>query len=187
MFTLKFIIWVSNLKEISPSFFSWKKKIYKKLRCNSVKIRFSRKKILNYAYVYGPLPKWCLAVALSCQDGRHSAVALLLKAALIQVSDYRLLGASGFRRFPVFEKIWIIYQNMPNLHNRYKSAERKISKKNPEHMLNYSLPCSCSSNLSSFWLILKQLCPVIPTSNQDGRQAQNRKKGGWNFNCPLLL
>jgi hypothetical protein len=27
--------------------------------------------------------------------GRHSAVALLLKAALIQVSDYRLLGASG--------------------------------------------------------------------------------------------
>jgi hypothetical protein len=38
----------------------------------------------------------------------------------------------------------IFYQNMPNLHNRYKSAERKISQKNPEHMLNYSLPCSCS-------------------------------------------
>jgi hypothetical protein len=29
------------------------------------------------------------------------------------------------------------------LHNRYKSAERKISQKNLEHMLNYSLPCSC--------------------------------------------
>jgi hypothetical protein len=43
----------------------------------------------------GPLPKWCSAVALSHQDGLHSAVALLLKAALIQVSDYRLLGASG--------------------------------------------------------------------------------------------
>ena len=43
----------------------------------------------------GPLPKWCPAVALSRQDGHHSAVALLLKAALIQVSDYRLLGASG--------------------------------------------------------------------------------------------
>jgi hypothetical protein len=38
----------------------------------------------------------------------------------------------------------IFYQNMPNLHNRYKSAERNISQKNPEHMLNYSLPCSCS-------------------------------------------
>jgi hypothetical protein len=39
----------------------------------------------------GPFPKLCLAVTLSRQDGRHSAVALLLKAALIQVSDYRLL------------------------------------------------------------------------------------------------
>jgi hypothetical protein len=29
----------------------------------------------------------------------HSAVALLLKAALIQVSDYRLLEASGFIKF----------------------------------------------------------------------------------------
>jgi hypothetical protein len=29
----------------------------------------------------GPLPKWCPAVALSHQDGRHSAVALLLKSA----------------------------------------------------------------------------------------------------------
>ena len=38
----------------------------------------------------------------------------------------------------------IFDQNMPNLHNRYKSAERKISHKNPELMLNYSLPCSCS-------------------------------------------
>jgi hypothetical protein len=28
----------------------------------------------------------------------------------------------------------IFYQNMPNLHNRYKSAERKISQKNPEFM-----------------------------------------------------
>jgi len=25
---------------------------------------------------------------------------------------------------------------MPNLHNRYKLAERKISQKNPEYMLN---------------------------------------------------
>ena len=31
----------------------------------------------------------------------------------------------------------IFYQNMPNLHNRYISAER-----NPENMLNYFLPCS---------------------------------------------
>jgi hypothetical protein len=47
---------------------------------------------------------------------------------------------------------------MSNLHNRYKSAERKISQKYSEYMLNYSLPCSCSYNLSSFWLVLKQHC-----------------------------
>ena len=35
--------------------------------------------------------KLCLAFQNSDQDGNHSAVALLLKAALIQVSDYRLL------------------------------------------------------------------------------------------------
>ena len=35
--------------------------------------------------------------------------------------------------------------------------------------------------------LLPKMCPVILTSNQDGRQAKNRKKGGWNFNCPLLL
>jgi hypothetical protein len=38
----------------------------------------------------GPFPKLCPAVTLSHQDGHHSAVALLLKAALIQVSDYTL-------------------------------------------------------------------------------------------------
>ena len=45
---------------------------------------------------------------------------------------------------------------MPNLHNLYKSADRKIPQKNSDYMLNYSLPCSCSYNLSSFWFILKQ-------------------------------
>ena len=48
----------------------------------------------------GPLPKLCSAVTLSHQDGHHSSVALLLKAALIQVSDYRLLGASGCQHQP---------------------------------------------------------------------------------------
>ena len=47
-------------------------------------------------------------------------------------------------------------QNMPNLHNQCKSAERKISQKNLEYILNYSFPCSCSTNLSSFRLIIKQ-------------------------------
>ena len=41
---MKFIILISNLKEISPSFFPEKKDTYKNLRGNSDKIRFSREK-----------------------------------------------------------------------------------------------------------------------------------------------
>ena len=37
--------------------------------------------------------------------------------------------------------------------NRLKE---RFHKKNTEYMLNYSLPRSCSLNLSSFWLVLKQ-------------------------------
>ena len=56
-------------------------------------------------------------------------------------AKFVLIWFSGFRG----EDLNVIfYQNMPNLHNRYKSAERKISQKNLEYMLNYSLPCSCS-------------------------------------------
>ena len=48
---------------------------------------------------------------------------------------------SGFRE----EDLNVIfYQNMPNLHNRYKSAERTIPQQNSDYMLNYSLPCSGS-------------------------------------------
>jgi hypothetical protein len=63
-------------------------------------------------------------------------------------------------------------------------------------MLKSSSLCLHSSNLDTFWLKIEQfwpfeeisilflngplpkLCPLIPTSNQDGRQAKNRKKGG---------
>jgi hypothetical protein len=68
-------------------------------------------------------------------------------------AKFALIWFSGFRGEDLNV---IVYQNMPNLHNWYKSVERKISQKNLEYMLNYSLPCSCSSNLSSFWLTLKQ-------------------------------
>jgi hypothetical protein len=43
---------------------------------------------------------------LSHQDGRHSAVALLLKAALIQVSDYRLLGVSDLSILNMFQVVF---------------------------------------------------------------------------------
>jgi hypothetical protein len=60
-----------------------------------------------------------------------------------------LIWFSGFREEDLNA---ICYQNMPNLHNLYISAERNILRPLPK------------------------LCPVIPTSNQDGRKAQNRKQ-----------
>jgi hypothetical protein len=54
---------------------------------------------------------------------------------------FGLIWYSGFR---VEDLNVICYQNMPNFHNRYISAERKISQKNTEYMLNYYLSCSCS-------------------------------------------
>ena len=46
------------------------------------------------------------------------------------LARFGLIWFSGFRGEDLN---MIFYQNMPNLH---KSAERKISHKNPEHMLN---------------------------------------------------
>jgi len=54
------------------------------------------------------------------------------------------LGLICFNGFRGKDLNVIFYQNITNLHNRYKSAERKISQKNSEYMLNYSLPFSCS-------------------------------------------
>jgi hypothetical protein len=51
------------------------------------------------------------------------------------------------------QKIWMWFLSH-NIPKRNKLAE-KISQENPEYMLNYSLPCSCSWNLSSFWFVMK--------------------------------
>ena len=53
---------------------------------------------------------------------------------------------------------------MPDLINLYKSAERNISQKNPEYMLNYSFPCSCSKNVSSFRFIIKHQWTIEESS-----------------------
>jgi hypothetical protein len=60
-------------------------------------------------YLYGPLPKLCPLIPTSNQDGIPA--------------KFGLIWFSGFRE----EDLNVIfYQNRPNLHNRYKSAERKI-------------------------------------------------------------
>ena len=56
-------------------------------------------------------------------------------------AKFGLIWLSGFTGEDLNETL---YQNMYNLHNQYKSTETKVSQKNPEYMLNYSLPCSCN-------------------------------------------
>jgi hypothetical protein len=60
---------------------------------------------------------------------------------------------------------------MPNLHNRYN-----LKKSSPLKLLSQSQPNFAEMIIDG---PLPKLCPVIPTSNQDVRQAQNRKKGEW--------
>jgi hypothetical protein len=66
------------------------------------------------------------------------------------LARFGLIWFSGFRG----EDLNMIFnQNMPNLHNRYKSAERKISQKNTETWPGWSL---------------SKLCPTVLPSIQDG-------------------
>jgi hypothetical protein len=48
--------------------------------------------------------------------------------------------------------MWFLSHNVPK---RNKLAD-KISQKNPEYMLNYSLSCSADKILSSFGFVIKQ-------------------------------
>jgi hypothetical protein len=77
-------------------------------------------------------------------NGGHLGYRMALKDTILRGTHPARFGFIWFSGFRGEDLNVIFYQNMPNLHNRYKSAERKISNKNPEHILNYSLPCSCS-------------------------------------------
>jgi hypothetical protein len=71
-------------------------------------------------------------------------------AAKLKIEKRARFGLIWFSGFRGEDLNVIFYQNMPNLHNRYISAERKISQKNPEYMLNYS-------SLHSRWLLLLKI------------------------------
>jgi hypothetical protein len=71
----------------------------------------------------------------------------------------------------------IFYQNMPNLHNWYKSAERKISQKSPEYLLNYS-------GRDSPWVVPFQNC--VQQLHPPFKMAAVTKNRNF-FHCPLLL
>ena len=62
-------------------------------------------------------------------------------------AKFGLIWFSGFRE----DLNVIFYQNMPNLHNWYKSAERKISQKNPEY---FDLYQSSNGQLKKFLFLV---------------------------------
>jgi hypothetical protein len=85
--------------------------------------------------------------------------------------------------YGIFYELWT-FAYFDRLCKLEKRGDEFFFKSSPLKLLSQSQPNFAEMILG--WSPSK-LCPVIPTSNQDGRQAQNRKKGGWNFNCPLLL
>jgi hypothetical protein len=62
-------------------------------------------------------------------------------------------GASGVTHNLESDPMSVFYQSMPST---YKLAERNNLQKIKEEMLNYSLSCSCSLNMISFQLKIKQ-------------------------------
>ena len=95
------------LKEISSSVFSWKKRLYKKLRCNStVKIRFGQKKILSYAYVLKNvfvLPRFDLCHVLSSSTNNFARAQLLSR--MSSLSDCMNIAQVNIGFFTGFKKI----------------------------------------------------------------------------------
>ena len=93
--------------------------------------------------------------------------------------------------------IFQIYQYF-TIYRRYFLAHLAFR---PCELLSSLFVCRLSVNISHFNLLLRnhwtncnqtlvewsldgplsKMCPVIPTSNQDGHQAKNRKKGGMKF------
>ena len=83
----------------------------------------------------------------------------------------------------IFYELWT-FADFDRLCKLEKRGDEIKKKSSPLKLLSQSQPNFAERILG--WPPSK-MCPLIPTSNQDGCQAQNRKKGGWNFNCPLLL
>ena len=65
-------------------------------------------------------------------------------------------------------------------HHLVSIVRRKLSHFNLL-LRNYWANCNQTLVEWSFDGPLPKMCPVIPTSNQDGCQAKNRKKGGMQF------
>ena len=73
----------------------------------------------------------------------------------------------------IFYELWT-FADFDRLYKLEKRGDEIFKKSSPLKLLSQSQPNFAEMNLG--WPLPKW-CPVIPTSNQNGRQAQNRKKG----------
>ena len=145
----------------------------------------------------GMVPGWFPFKIVSNSPALHSRWPLLLK---IEVSSNGQNCSILSQNVPKFE----LYKHNDGLFNMYyrifyelwtfvdfdrlcKLEKRGMKFK--KNLLLWNYWANLNQTLLKWFLDdpLPKLCPLIPTSSQDGRQAKNRKKGGWNFNCPLLL
>ena len=141
--------------------------------------------------------RWSPFKIVSDSPALHSRWLLLLK---IEISSNGQNCSILSQKVPKFE----LYKHNDELFNIYYRIfyelwtfayfDRlcKLEKRGDEikkNLLLWNYLANLNQTLLKWFLDgpLPKLCPVILTSNQNGHQAKNRKKGGWNFNCPLLL
>ena len=145
------------------------------------------------------VPGWVAFKIVSDSPALHSRWLLLLK---IEISSNGQNCSILSQNVPKFE----LYKHNDELFNIYyrifyelwtfANFDRlcKLEKRGDEikkKLLLWNYWANLNQNLLKWFLDgpLPNLFPVIPTSNQDGRQAQNRKKGAWNLKktSPLKL
>ena len=142
------------------------------------------------------VPGWVPFKIVSDSPALHSRWPLLLK---IEISSNGQNCSILSQNVPKFE----LYKHNDELFNMYyrifyelwtfADFDRlcKLEKggmKFKKDLLLWNYWANLSQTLLKWFLDgpLPKLCPLIPTSNQDGHQAQTRKKGGWNFNCSYM-
>ena len=143
------------------------------------------------------VPGWVPFKSVSNSPALHSRWPLLLKIEISSNGQNCSILSQNVPKFElykhndelfsmydrIFYELWT-FADFDRLCKLEKRGDEIKKKSSPLKLLSQSQPNFAEMILG--WPLPK-LCPVIPTSNQDGRQAQNRKKGGWNFNCSLLL
>jgi hypothetical protein len=128
----------------------------------------------------GPLKKLCPVIPTSNQDGRQaknrkrgdeikkkSSPLKLLSQSQPNFAEM-ILGWSPFKIVSVSSALRSRWPPQPNL--AYHRTLWEI------HITIFSSETTGPIAIKLLWNGPK-LCPVIPTSNQDGHQAKNRKKG----------